>query len=117
FSGLRLQLPGEKRREEARLRASARKRGGSPYANARLLTLASNQTLCGPHTWENWSLLGSESGCRHPNTLLGCATCDVPAPSGAPVEPDLPPAGSLRQETTGSRVHPLHSDAVRSRIG
>ena len=29
-------------------------------------------------------------GCGHPRRLLGCRTCDVPAPSGAPVDPDPP---------------------------
>ena len=44
--------------------------------------------------------------------MVGCATCDVPAPSGAPVEPDLPRLDDQRQETTGAGVLLFHSGAV-----
>jgi hypothetical protein len=47
-------------------------------------------TLCGSYTCSKSSFFGLESCCRYPKSLLGCRTCDVPAPSGALVDPDLP---------------------------
>src|SRR3954464_2865504 len=41
-------------------------------------------TLCGPDTYQKGVVFGSESGCRHPKSLLGCRTCaDRPPPARA----------------------------------
>src|SRR2546422_826196 len=44
----------------------------------------SYSTLCGPVRAYFRQISAQKSGCGHPKPLLGCATCDVPAPSGAP---------------------------------